>query len=133
MAIRQTKSTPKRATVQAKAIPKAKAKPETTTIAKKAGPAQTKATATKRPKTTVHIRCDVGFENELFVRGEGAGLSWTKGKKLRNVGADEWVWESRSSFENCQFKVLINDSHYELGENHSLSCGHELYYTPRFD
>lgn len=129
MAIRQTKSTPKRATVQAKAIPKAKAKPETTTIAK----AQSKATANKRPKTTVHIRCDVGFENELFVRGEGAGLSWTKGKKLRNVGADEWVWESRSSFENCQFKVLINDSHYELGENHTLSCGHELYYTPRFD
>jgi hypothetical protein len=86
----------------------------------------------RQPVTRIHVRYNIGFPNDLYLRGEGAGLSWTKGKKMENVSSDEWVWESHSSFEECEFKVLVNDSAYEGGYNHHLGCGHEIHYTPHF-
>ncbi|QLH35358.1 MAG: hypothetical protein HWD61_03700 [Parachlamydiaceae bacterium] len=50
----------------------------------------------------------------------------------KNVKADEWVWETNLSFNKCEFKVLINDRQYELGENHKLQCGTSFEYTPHF-
>lgn len=80
----------------------------------------------------VIIKYDVGFENKLFIRGKGAGLSWDKGMPLKNISADEWVWEPSQTFNECEFKVLINDQNYEGGENHHLSCGAAIQYTPSF-
>ena len=86
------------------------------------------------PKTfgKVIIKCDVGFGNLLFIRGRGAGLSWDKGIVLKSQGADEWVWEPKQTFNECEFKVLINDQNYETGENHWLTCGATIQYNPSF-
>lgn len=81
----------------------------------------------------VVIHCDVGFNNSIFIRGNGANLSWDKGIMLQNTRPDEWVWETDQSFNSCEFKVLINDAQYEQGDNHILTSEKNcLEYTPRF-
>ncbi len=87
---------------------------------------------TKTKLTRVVIHCDVGFNNSIFIRGSGANLSWDKGILLQNTRHDEWVWETDKSFNSCEFKVLINDSQYEQGDNHTLTCEKSFEYTPRF-
>ncbi len=91
-----------------------------------------KRKASKRPVSRVTVRFDVGFSNNLFIRGEGAGLSWERGVLLKNVGPDEWVWEPEFGGNACEFKVLINDQIYEAGENHRLKEGAQIQYTPKF-
>jgi hypothetical protein len=86
----------------------------------------------KGPKTRMIIKCDVGFGNSLFLRGKGANLSWDYGVPLQNFKSDEWTWETEASFNSCEFKVLINDKIYEVGENHQLSSGTTIQYTPKF-
>ena len=78
------------------------------------------------------IKFDVGFHNHLTIRGKGANLSWTKGIPLKNKGADEWVWETDAPFSSLEYKVLINDHHYENGDNHILKQGQTVHYTPSF-
>jgi hypothetical protein len=82
--------------------------------------------------TRITIKFDVGFSNTLYLRGEGPGLSWNKGLKLKNVKADEWVWETSQPFNRGEFKVLINDVQFEIGENHKLVSGANVVYTPNF-
>lgn len=86
----------------------------------------------KKEKARVVIRYDVGYDNQLFIRGNGAGLNWDQGVMLKNVGADEWVWEANVPFKECEFKVLINDQQYESGDNHHLHDGIVVQYTPKF-
>ena len=80
----------------------------------------------------VIIKYDVGFGNVLFIRGRGAGLSWDKGISLKNEGSSEWIWEPEQTFNECEVKILINDKMYEVGENHWLTCGATIQYTPSF-
>lgn len=86
----------------------------------------------KAPKTRIIVHYNVGFNNFLSLRGKGANLSWDKGIVLKNLKSDEWIFEIETSFNTCEFKVLINDSQYEIGENHLISCGASVQYTPKF-
>lgn len=95
-------------------------------------PKEEKKNNLKKGKTKIIIKYDVGFNNALYIRGQGGDLSWEQGKMMKNVGPDEWVWECEVPFKNCEFKVLINDQWYEVGDNHSLKCGGAIQYTPRF-
>lgn len=83
-------------------------------------------------KTRLMIKFDCGFNNWISIRGEGAGLDWQKGVPLKNMGTDEWVFETNSPFVNCEFKVLINDEIYESGPNHPLICGTNTKHIPYF-
>lgn len=82
--------------------------------------------------TQIYVYYDVGYPNGLFIRGKGAGLNWDKGQAMQNAGPDLWIWESKTSFSECEFKVLINDEVYEIGENHKIAYGSKVQYTPRF-
>lgn len=87
----------------------------------------------KGPENTrVTIKYDVGFTNFLTIRGSGANLSWDKGVPLKNIKKDEWVWENTMPFSQCEFKILLNDKEYELGDNHVIQSGSTILYTPRF-
>jgi hypothetical protein len=86
----------------------------------------------KTKLTRVVVHCDAGFNNNIFIRGNGANLNWDKGIMLLNTRPDEWVWETDRPFNSCEFKVLLNDSQYEQGDNHTLICENCLEYTPRF-
>jgi len=94
------------------------------------GPEKPKSERMKTTKVT--IKYNVGFNNVIYIRGEGGDLSWQKGKPLKNTGTDEWVWETNKPFNVCEFKVLINDEKYETGENHHLEGGGNIQYTPSF-
>lgn len=83
-------------------------------------------------KTHITIKYDVGFPNQLTIRGKGANLNWDKGQPLKNVRNDEWIWETETPFSHCEFKVLINDRQFETGENHHLTQGASVIYTPHF-
>lgn len=83
-------------------------------------------------KTRVTVHYDVGFRNSLFIRGKGANLSWEHGIPLKNIAADCWVWEIDDMFTVAEFKILINDTMYEDGSNHTIKCGAHIEYTPHF-
>lgn len=95
---------------------------------------ETLSTGAKKrgPITRIIVKYDVGFNNAIYLRGEGANLNWNHGVILKNIKADEWCWETDLLFNKCEFKVLINDRQYELGENHKLQCGTSYVYTPSF-
>ena len=113
----------------------AKKAPAKKAPAKKA-PAK-KAPAKKAPakkaaaKTSIIARVDVGFGNALYVRGEGAGLSWDKGTALENVTPYEWALSS-SKKGNVTFKFLINDELWAEGENLTVAAGSESISSPTF-
>ena len=85
-----------------------------------------------RARTRIAVHYDVGFNNTLYLRGQGANLSWDRGVALKNMGADLWVWETDVPFSHCEFKVLINDTQYENGDNHHLNFGGNADFTPSF-
>jgi hypothetical protein len=107
---------------------------KTTPSAPAKQPLATKPNESKKSqlKTRITVKYDTGFKNHLYIRGKGANLNWEKGEVLRNVKADEWVWETDANFSHCEFKILLNDCDYETGNNHYLNQGATITYTPRF-
>jgi hypothetical protein len=94
---------------------------------------QTRHVAEKKcQKTRITVKYDTGINNQLTIRGQGANLNWDKGYPLKNVKSDEWTWETETNFSLCEFKVLLNDQQYETGENHHLTPGASIAYSPRF-
>jgi hypothetical protein len=84
-------------------------------------------------KTRIVVHADLGARDTLFLRGEGLSeLSWEKGVQLKNEKPDEWVFETDLPFSNAEFKILVNDKTYELGENHPLYPGASVLINPRF-
>lgn len=127
--------------------PKPKARTETGKAATAAGqPASaarpaSKATAkvtTKRPAhagggkpTLLIVRHNAGWGNTLFLRGEGAGLSWKNGVALGCIGNNEWVWSATLN-EPVLFKILRNNVDWSSGDNLVLAPGETLTVTPAF-
>jgi hypothetical protein len=82
--------------------------------------------------TQITVRFDAGYGNGLFIRGGGPEMSWDRGTELRNVGGDAWVFETRSDFQNFEYKILINDEKWEVDNNHRAECGKKEEVFPRF-
>jgi hypothetical protein len=105
---------------------------ETEESERTAGSSYTSQERKRSAKTRIAVKYDVGFGNNIFIRGKGANLNWDRGIKLTNVKNDEWVWETDIPFSHCEFKMLINDKVYEAGDNHIIASGSTIQYTPRF-
>jgi hypothetical protein len=119
---------PKKAAPSKKAVAPKKAAPAKKAVApKKAAPAKKAAAAA----TSIIARVDVGFGNALYVRGEGAGLSWNKGTALENTTPYEWTLISTKK-GNVTFKFLINDELWAEGENITIEAGGESNSSPIF-
>ena len=79
---------------------------------------------TNRKIARIYIEYNPGYGNQLYIRGEEycggeTGLNWNRGRLLKNIGPDGWVWETRSLPTGFKFKVLINDKQYEGGADHT--------------
>lgn len=84
-------------------------------------------------KTRIVVQVDDRFANAIYLRGEGLPeLSWKKGVELKHANPNEWVFETDTSFSNAEFKILVNDDIYELGENHPLYPGASVRVNPKF-
>ncbi|MCE5317570.1 MAG: hypothetical protein LLG04_09470 [Parachlamydia sp.] len=86
----------------------------------------------KAGKTRIVVKYDVGFGNILYIRGKGANLNWDRGIALKNTKSDEWVWETDLPIAAGEFKILINDNRYELGDNHPIKSHAAVEIKPRF-
>jgi hypothetical protein len=124
----------KPAVAAAKAAPAAK---PTKAVAKKkpvvrvAAPA-VKAVVAKPVLTTVTAQIDIGFGNALYVRGEGAGLSWDTGLLMNCVSDSQWQCVLGESNRPIVFKFLVNDLSWSTGEDYSVAVGSSVTLTPTF-
>ena len=99
------------------------------------GPAAAKPSVVSRPsemRCILTIKYDCGFGHSLYIRGSGANLTWEKGIQLRNIGPDAWVYETDKDFDALEFKVLVDDSRWEGGDNHRIPRSQTLEYRPSF-
>ena len=127
-----------------KSVKKA-AKKATKKVAVKKAPAKkaVKKTPAKKPakkaakkadaeKTTIVARVDVGFGNSLYIRGEGAGLSWNKGVQLDNISPYEWAFTTTKAKGDVSFKFLINDEVWAETEDLTVAKGGTSISSPVF-
>jgi hypothetical protein len=116
-----TKTTARKTALVAKSAAAAGAKTPKARIAKPARVAP----------TTIEVRVDVGFGNNLFIRGQGAGLSWDQGVPLTNVDTSTWQWTTKAG-ENLTFKLLINDAVWCQGADIVATPGQKVEIIPNF-
>lgn len=144
MATKKTSSTAKKATSSTtaskkKAVKKTAPKPASESAVKAAAPAAPKtaakkaSTAVSSVKTTiVHAKVNIGWGNTLYIRGEGAGLSWDSGIPMDCKGDDAWSWSSKQVQGRIVFKFLLNDEIWSVGDDLSASAGSTTTCYPSF-
>jgi hypothetical protein len=91
-----------------------------------------KKTAPTVVHTLVSARVDVGFGNLLYIRGEGAGLSWNKGLPMACVADDRWTITLPESARPVVFKFLVNDEVWCSGDDYSTPSGGSVVFSPTF-
>ena len=104
---------------------------KTTATKKTAAPAK-KTAAKKTLKTSIVAYADVGFGNMLYIRGEGAGLSWEKGASMKNISSAEWVFDTTKASGMITFKFLINDQIWAESDNLTIQAGSKSISSPEF-
>jgi hypothetical protein len=109
---------------------KSPAAPVTTKAPVKAASAKTPIVTAAAP-IVIEAKIDVGFGNNLFVRGQGAGLSWERGVQLENVDSKTWRLAVAAS-DKLQFKLLLNDSVWAKGEDVVAAPGKTVKVVPAF-
>ncbi len=95
-------------------------------------PPATQTQRVRQPVTTVAAKIDVGFGNALFIRGEGPGLSWDKGTPLKCRDDSIWIWSADDGREEIEFKLLLNDQVWAVGDNVTVPAGKTIEIVPRF-
>ncbi|MBC2594717.1 hypothetical protein H5P28_10640 [Ruficoccus amylovorans] len=98
-------------------------------VKKAAAKKTVKKTAT--PLTTIIAKVDIGWGNNLYVRGEGGGMSWEKGLLMDCVDGD-WTWSTTSAKGGLTFKFLINDEIWAEGENLTVAANGTSVTSPTF-
>jgi hypothetical protein len=111
-------------------------------VSKKAAPAKKAAKPAVVPavtsaaavpvRTTITAAIDIGFGNALYVRGEGAGLSWDRGTLMNCVSDALWSLELAESARPVIFKFLVNDLTWSAGDDYVVAVGSDFNVTPSF-
>jgi hypothetical protein len=83
------------------------------------------------PETVIDVKLDVGFGNSLFLRGQGAGLTWERGVPLACIDGKTWRWSQKVK-DPVTFKVLINDKVWAAGADLTVTPGQKLELAPAF-
>lgn len=86
----------------------------------------------KGSKVTITAKIDIGFGNILFIRGDGAGLSWEKGKALGCTEGDTWTLSLPWVEKAFAFKLLVNDVTWSADPNFEAAPGDTVTVTPVF-
>ena len=119
-----------------RAVPKAKtAAPKEKPVAKTRSvkPSAVETSHVAQPSfASIEVKIDGGFGNMLFIRGQGCGLSWDKGVQLTCRDQSTWLWSAKSGKDRVEFKLLLNDEVWALGENLTVAPGEKLDAVPIF-
>ena len=84
------------------------------------------------PLTIVAASLDPTSGNVPFIRGQGEGLSWDKGRPLSYLDEGTWVWSTRQSGDPLVFKLLLNDEIWAEGEDLVVQPGTTIDVAPVF-
>ena len=84
------------------------------------------------PATVVEAWVDVGLGNIVFIRGQGDGLSWEKGRPLDCIDGRRWVWSTKRAAGKVVFKLLLNDQVWCKGDDLSVEAGGKIDVIPAF-
>ena len=103
---------------------KAAAKPAVVPVVKPVAPAAI--------RTTITATIDIGFGNALYLRGEGAGLSWDRGVLMNCVSDNTWLLELGESARPIIYKFLVNDLSWSAGEDYVVTPGTNVSVVPTF-
>jgi len=82
--------------------------------------------------TKIKAQIDIGFGNELFIRGNSAGLSWDKGIQMNCVNDDMWSFTLVGVTGPVAFKFLVNDLTWSAGEDYVVQPGDDFVIQPTF-
>jgi len=82
--------------------------------------------------TKIRAQIDIGFGNELFIRGNAAGLSWDKGIQMNCVNNDLWTFTLVGMSAPVAFKFLVNDLTWSAGEDYVAQPGDDFEIAPTF-
>ncbi len=87
-----------------------------------------------RNTTTIRVHYNVGFGNNIAIRGDTYPFSWTAGRAARNVASDVWEFELERIPDGTsfQFKPLINDATWSTGSNYTGTGGDVIDIYPTF-
>jgi hypothetical protein len=96
-----------------------------------ASPTRAAQSAGSAAPVTIKAKIDVGFGNNLFVRGQGAGLSWERGVPLTCVDGQTWQWSAKAD-DRLTFKLLLNDQVWAKGEDLVATPGQKIEVVPMF-
>jgi len=96
-----------------------------------AASAVTKPGVTSAALTTIDVKRDVGFGNAVFMRGQGAGLTWERGLPLVCVDAQTWRWSGMAK-DPITFKLLLNDTIWSAGNDLKIAPGQRMEVAPEF-
>ncbi len=91
-----------------------------------------KAAPAKLKLTRIVAHVDVGWGKQLYIRGEGAGLSWEQGIPMLCENDTEWHWVAETDVCPISFKFLIDDKVWALGENITINAGDVHISEPSF-
>jgi hypothetical protein len=80
----------------------------------------------------ITAKVNVGFGNALFIRGSGAGLSWSKGTPLTCIGPDAWSIVLAGAASPFAFKFVLNDEKWSTGKDYLAGPGDTVTVTPAF-
>ncbi|MBP7140714.1 MAG: hypothetical protein KBA71_02310 [Opitutaceae bacterium] len=64
---------------------------------------------TEDGSTRLLVTAYIGIGNKLFIRGNGAGLSWDKGVPLQFVSIGKWRWETDDAHRPITARLYKND------------------------
>jgi hypothetical protein len=82
--------------------------------------------------TTLVAKIDVGWGNTLYIRGHGAGLTWSKGVAMKNKSASEWEFTFGPLQQPVVVKFLINDNQWAQGADVTIHPGTQVVCKPLF-
>lgn len=99
---------------------------------KSIAPAKKKSAAAEPPVTFISAQIDIGFGNQLTIRGEGPGLSWDQGLPLDNADASLWTISIKNATKPVTFKVLVNDLSWSAGPDYVVEPGQSITINPTF-
>ena len=91
-----------------------------------------KAVPPARVQTKIIAQADVGFGTALYVRGDGAGLSWNQGLRMECIANDRWQITLAETSRPVAFKLLLNDTTWCTGPDSVVESGQTATVTPEF-
>jgi len=86
----------------------------------------------KGARVTIVAEIDVGFGNSVTIRGDEPALHWGKGLHLGNISEGKWEIVLTGVEKPFEFKFLVNDVSWSVGENFTASPGDTLTLSPGF-